>query len=132
MLRRLTGAARVGTNGWIGHKYIDPMISQFPVTKKKTWEIHDAHAIGLANGSERAFPGPHPSDVTHKPELRALSPQRLVLPFDRQRLHQLQSPQGLLFGVGRAAAGTAADPSAGMLPARRMWKPFPALLSPTC
>jgi hypothetical protein len=120
MLGRLAGAAGIGTDRRVDDEDADIGVAKIELWKKPARKILNADAIGLAYGSERAFPNANPASMRHKHKVRAFRPQPSILLFDRQKGHGGQSPQGLLFGVGRAFAGTAAEPSAGILPLRRM------------
>jgi len=132
MLCWLTSSARVRPDGRVDDEYTDVGLIQMPVIEIPPRKIDDAYAVRLAYGPKRPFPGAKPLGVCDKLELRAFRPQPSVLLDNREWAHSNQSPQGLLLGVARAVAGIAVDPSAGMLPSRRMWNPFPALLSLTC
>ena len=118
MLRRFARSARIGADLRIEDKHADVGVHQIPFAKMIPREIHDADAVCLADGGERAFPNAYPTRMRHKSKLRAFGPQPLVLFLDGQRAHGAQSPKGLLRGIARAAVGTAAEPSAGMLPLR--------------
>jgi hypothetical protein len=65
-------------------------------------------------------PNADPAGIRDQLELRAFSPESLVLLLDRERAHSVQSPNGELLGVARAIAGAAAEPKAGTLPVRGM------------
>jgi hypothetical protein len=120
MLPWFTRSARVASNRGIDNEYTDVRVVQVPTIELPAREINDPNAIGLADGPQRALPHTYPLRVRGQLELRAIRPQFLILLVDRQRTHRTQSPQGLLLGVARAVAGTAAEPSAGMLPLRGM------------
>jgi hypothetical protein len=120
MLCRFTRSAGVAPNRRIDDKHAHVGQVQVPTIEPPAREIDDANAIGLADGPQRALPDAYPLRMRDQLELRAICPQFLILLVDRQRAHQAQSPHGLLLGMGRAVAGTAREPSAGMLPLRGM------------
>jgi hypothetical protein len=120
MLRRFTRSARVAADRGIDDEYADVGLVQVPTVELPAREINDANAIGLADGPQCALPYADPLRMHDQLELRAIRPQFLILLVDRQGAHRTQSPQGLLLGVARAVAGTATEPSAGMLPLRGM------------
>jgi hypothetical protein len=132
VLGRLAGPARIGTNRRIEDRHALVRVCQHPAVEEAAREIHDLDAVGLTYRPECAFPHADPSRAREQIELRAFSPESVVLFLDRKRTHSGQSPNGELLGVARAIDGAAVEPRAGTLPVRRIWKPFPASLSPTC
>jgi hypothetical protein len=132
MLRRLAGSARICTDRRIEDRHALVWVCKHPAVEEAAREIHDLDEVGLAYGPHGAAPHADPSGARDQLELRAFSPESLVLFVDRKRTHSGQSPNGELLGVARAIDGAAVEPRAGTLPVRRIWKPFPASLSLTC
>ena len=120
MLRRLASPWRIGTDRRIEDGYALVGVLEHPAVEEPAREIYDLDAVCLANRAQRAVPHADPPGARDQLELRAFRPESLVLFFDRERRHSVQSPNGVLLGVARAVAGTAAEPNAGTLPVRRM------------
>ena len=70
MLRRLAGAARVGTDRGIEHGDADIVIGKRPLVEISPPEIYNTHAVDLADGLELPLPDPDPIRVEHKPKIR--------------------------------------------------------------
>lgn len=83
MLHRLAGAARVGADRGIEHGNADIMIGERPFVEISPPEINNAHAVGLADGLERAFPDADPTSVEHKAKFRERIPEFAILLIDR-------------------------------------------------
>ncbi len=82
MLHRLAGAARIGADRGIEHGDADIVIGEGPFVEISPPEINNAHAVGLADRLEGAFPDSNPIRVEHEAKLRERIPEFAVLLID--------------------------------------------------